>query len=121
MARCVFVGVPENRKKEFFQRFFDNSMFTIEGLCITDKKSNEDFAKFLVDGGYKGEEILVYTYSGKDMNEVYGLTGDNRYKDDLTFVTVPDFYNPVAKLLIQGRWFDDIVSNNTYREMGIDL
>ena len=46
------------------------------------------------------------------MNESYDLKGTNRYPDDLTFVSVKDYYNPMAKIQLGARWLDDIIDNN---------
>ena len=59
------------------------------------------------------------------MNNAYGLTGKNAYKDDLTIfcIKLEDIENVGAITLprfeIGGRWFDDVVSNNaaTQREL----
>ena len=54
------------------------------------------------------------------MNKFFGLTEDNAYSDDLTFVCIPNFYNPIFKTMIGARWFDDIISNNSIRQNAID-
>ena len=56
------------------------------------------------------------------MNINYGLTGSNKYKDDLTIVSIKneDIKNLGAIIIprfqVGGRWFDDIVNNNVCRE-----
>lgn len=117
----VVVKVPENRESEMLDEFFHTSAFTFEGLDVTSKKSMRELEKFLIANGYKEEHPFCYYFKGSVMNEKYNLTGDNRYQDDLTFVVIPDFHNPMAKMMIGARWFDDIVANNEYREMGITL
>ena len=54
------------------------------------------------------------------MNRCYGLTGNNAYSDDLTFAVIPNYYNPMIKLLVGARWFDDIVANNSIRQNAIN-
>ena len=54
------------------------------------------------------------------MNRCYGLTGTNAYQDDLTFVVIPNYYNPIVKLACGARWFDDIVANNSIRQNAIN-
>ena len=49
------------------------------------------------------------------MNNAYGLTGENAYKDELTILSIKleDIENVAAITLprfdVGGRWFDDIV------------
>ena len=55
------------------------------------------------------------------MNEQYGLTGTNAYKDDLPIVSfsLKDFdARPITfiRFGFGGRWFDDVVDNNARRE-----
>jgi hypothetical protein len=117
MKKLTLVKVPENCMNEYLDEFFNTSAFTFEGIDITNKQSNKELEKALRENGYTEDDILAYHYSGKDMNEKYNLTGDNRYPDDLTFLTIPKFYNPMFKMLAGARWFDDIVTNNLEREM----
>lgn len=117
MKKLTLVKVPENRMNEYLDEFFNTSAFTFEGIDITNKQSNKELETALRENGYAEDDILAYHYSGKDMNEKYNLTGDNRYPDDLTFLTIPKFYNPMFKMLAGARWFDDIVDNNLRREM----
>ena len=56
------------------------------------------------------------------MNINYGLTGTNKYKDDLTIVSIKneDIKDLSAIIMprfeVGGRWFDDVVDNNVRRE-----
>ena len=59
------------------------------------------------------------------MNMEYGLTGDNAYPDDLTFLMFPlTGLNmgrlAIFKILMSDRWFDDIVDNNCRRQETIN-
>ena len=54
------------------------------------------------------------------MNKHYGLTGSNAYPDDITIVVIPEYYNPIVKLQLGARWFDDIVYNNAIRQNAIN-
>ena len=64
----------------------------------------------------------AYTIKGKTMNDVYMLTGNNKYPDDCTIVSIKleDMENSMAVVMprfhIGARWFDDIVMNNAARE-----
>ena len=60
------------------------------------------------------------------MNNAYGLTGENAYKDELTILSIKleDIENVGAIIIprfdIGGRWFDDIVDNNARHQKEID-
>lgn len=93
---------------------YTTSCFTWEGM--SDNEENlAAIENAIRENGYKEEECVFYTYKGKLMNEVYELNGGNVYPDDLTFISIPDFYNPVFKMQYGARWFDDIVDNNARR------
>lgn len=116
MKKLTLVRVPENRIDEYLDKFFNSSMFTFEGIDITDKKSNKKLETALRENGYSEDEILTYWFTGADMNKKYSLTGDNAYPDDLTLLVIPEFYNVQFTLLTGARWFDDIVQTNARRE-----
>lgn len=116
----ALVKVPENREAEMLQEFCSKSMFTFEGLDISNKKDMKRLEEHMRDNGYTEKDFLAYWFKGKVMNECYRLTGDNAYQDDLTFVVIPNFYNPVFKLAVGARWFDDIVANNSIRQNALD-
>lgn len=111
------VRVPEGRVDEFLDKFFMESTFTFEGLDVSKKNDLKKLEKVFREHGYTKDVFLMYWFSGKEMNEKYKLTGDNRYPDDLTFVTIPEYYNPMLKMLVGARWFDDIVQTNLETEM----
>lgn len=56
--------------------------------------------------------------SGKDMNEAYGLTGTNAYRNDLNILILTKWsINMMAWKLQYGcRWLDDVIDNNLRRE-----
>lgn len=98
----------------------DNSAFTIEGAggdlnewCVG---LNEMLAKENI-----GQVKTFYTFTGKLMNETYGLTGNNAYQNDLTFLCFMLDGLDIGKLAMfkmkfGARWLDDIVDNNNARE-----
>jgi len=96
--------------KTFFDEFYNSSIFTWAGQIASD-----DEFKTIIEELHL-EEPVFYVFSGKQMNDIYNLTGSNRYQDDLTFVSIKDYYNPIVKLQVGARWFDDIVDNNARRE-----
>lgn len=112
----VKVKIPEGRVEEFLEEFEKKSVLTYEGLLLSDQ-STSAMEDSLRSYGYDKEELLVYYTDGETLNSYYGLTGDNRYAEDLTIVFVPDFYNPIAKITTGARWFDDVVANNRRREL----
>lgn len=120
-TNMVLIKVPDGRVDEFLQKFFDESALTFEGLTITDSNSNHELEKALIEYGYDQDEVICYWFKGSVMNDKFNLTGLNRYPDELTFAVIPDFHNPLFKLLVGARWFDDIVQNNFYREAGIEI
>ena len=61
------------------------------------------------------------SFKGSAVNAEFGLTGDNRYDDNLTFLAFPLDGLDVGKLAIfklqmGDRWFDDVVDNDLRRE-----
>ena len=112
------VKVPENKEKEMLNEFFNTSCFTFEGIEINDKKGMKLLEKEIIKAGYDKEEKdrVWYWFNGDVMNKHCHLTGSNAYPDDLTFLCIPDFYNPMFKLRVGARWFDDILDNNLRRQ-----
>lgn len=112
----VKVKIPEGRVEEFLEEFEKKSVLTYIGLSLSEE-SVADMEDCLRSYGYDKEELLVYYTEGATLNSYYGLTGGNRYPDDLIIVFVPDFYNPIVKITTGARWFDDVVANNRRREL----
>ena len=112
----VLIKVPENREQEFLEKFFMESAFTFVGLNTADVKGLKQLEKDVKNAGYTGKDVVMYYFHGDVMNKHYHLTGDNAYNKELTFVVIPDFYNPLFKLAVSARWFDDIVQNDLERE-----
>lgn len=104
----------------------NGSAFTWEGITTTDNdlKGITEFFKENTKG-FK-TPVKMYTWSGKEFNDKYNLTGDNAYPDDLTFLSIPlDSWSemgnlPMVKLQVGARWLDDIVDNNARREGRFD-
>ena len=116
----VLAKVPEGREDEMLIGFCQSSAFTFEGLDITDKKGLKQMEKYLRETGFEKKDMLGLYFKGSVMNRVYGLTESNAYPDDLTFLVIPDYYNPIVKLQLGARWFDDIVANNQIRQNAIN-
>lgn len=94
------------------------SALTIEGLA---EESIKDYIEWVKKYTPMVNET-AYIIKGKTMNNVYALTGDNAYPDDLTLVAIKledmeDWTQVVMpRFQIGARWFDDIVMNNAARE-----
>lgn len=96
------------------------SAITIEGLA---ESSFVQFAKWCDKlAKFKTRNPKCYVTTGRVMNRVDGLTGDNAYSDDLNIVSfdLDDFKNYEALIMprfkIGARWLDDIRDNNRIRE-----
>ena len=114
------VKVPEGQVDEMLDEFYNKSAFTFEGLEVN-KPDMEKLMDFLRERDYNPKEnVAWYWFSGDVMNNKYGLTGSNAYSPELTFVVIPDYYNPLVKLQLGARWFDDIVDNNARRQLEED-
>lgn len=94
----------------FFDEFYNSSIFTWTGQTASD----DEFKTIIKE--LHLEEPVFYVFSGKQMNDIYKLTGSNKYQDDLTFVSIKDYYNIAVRFRTGARWFDDIVDNNARRE-----
>ena len=92
--------------KEQLKALNDCSAMTWEGLI------EEDFGAALDMCGAEGAKGYVTT--GKVMNEICHLTGNNAYPDDLTIFSIDKFKG--LAIMFGARWLDDIVSNNADRE-----
>ena len=116
----TIVKVPEGRVEEFLTMFTENSCFTIEGLDLSDKESNKLMERDFRAAGFTEKDFIVYVLKGAIMNDYYGLTDSNAYNPELTIAVIPNFYNPMFKLLIGARWFDDIVASNSIKQNAIN-
>ena len=92
--------------KEQLKALNDCSAMTWEGLI------EEDFGAALDMCGAEGAKGYVTT--GKVMNEICHLTGNNAYPDDLNIFSI-DKYKGLA-IMFGARWLDDVISNNADRE-----
>ena len=92
--------------KEQLKALNDCSAMTWEGLI------EEDFGAALDMCGAEGAKGYVTT--GKVMNEICHLTGNNAYPDDLTIFSIDKFKG--LAIMFSARWMDDILSSNADRE-----
>lgn len=63
-------------------------------------------------------EVSFEVCTGKEMNDAYGLTGNNKYPDDLNIVILTNWSINMMdwKLKFGCRWLDDVIDNNLMRE-----
>ena len=97
-----------------FKYLYDKWAITWEGLI------EEDFSialREVFEQDAPDQVMIGYLIKGKDMNEHYKLTGDNKYSDDLNIFAIADYGYKLA-LHYGARWFTDIVDNNERRERG---
>lgn len=115
-----FVKVPENREEEHLKEFENTSAFTFEGIDLSDKSNVVQFEQAARKAGFTEKHMIGYWFKGSVMNRVYRLSGTNAYPEDLTFLVIPNLYNPIFKMMIGARWFDDIVHNNSIKQRAVD-
>lgn len=118
------VLVKDHEVARVAKRLEKEEAFTMEGLC---KESIPDLANWLVEeaGSLTKEEAEkkdAIIFSGKQLNTLWGLTGDNRYPDNLTIICVSlEGLRNIPKLSVRrfavgGRWLTDVRDNNLRRE-----
>lgn len=108
-------------RNEMLRKAYEGSYYTITGAGGDLQKWKDGYAEMLAERGI-GAITKWIEFTGKDMNDEFGLTGTNRYPDDLHFLAFPldgldDSRLAIFKLQMQDRWFDDIVDNNARREI----
>ena len=100
---------------DLLDSFYKDSSLTLEGLALD---SLNDYADYLDKVCGLKDSTVFHIVSGKYMNDVYDLYGDNAYPDDLHIVVVKMecLKNPMSivtkRFEFGGRWFDDVVDNN---------
>ena len=113
--------IVELTTREQLDKLYTEWAFTIEG-CIIDDENMQFLAEWIKSLQADKKPLdSIYLIKGKTMNDVYGLTNNNRYPDDLSIIAVDNEYIDTSKIAIQrfaigGRWFTDIVDNNVRRE-----
>jgi len=109
------------KDKEQLDELYNSSAFTLIGLESSDESING-----LIDWIKKYSEVSnplnIFITSGSTMNKEYNLSGENMYKNNLTIVSIKNqdikqlMRIVVPRFEIGGRWFDDIVNNDLWRE-----
>lgn len=116
--------VTSDNREEVFNAAYDGSYYTILG-CAGDLNEWTAGYQELLEARGIGTPKEFVTFKGADMNEIYGLTGNNAYDEGLTFLMFPLDGLDVPKLAIfrlqaGDKWFDDIVDNNRRRQDAIN-
>lgn len=107
--------------KEQLDELYNCSALTFEGFSAKEENINK-LIKWLKGYSEISNPLPIYIISGKTMNINYGLTESNKYKDNLTIISIKnnDIKNLSAIIIprfeVGGRWFDDVVDNNVRRE-----
>ena len=104
-----------------FEKMERGSWYTITG-CGGNLNDWKDGYQNLLNHENIGTIRQWVEFTGADMNAYYCLSSDNAYPNDLHFLAFPLDGLDVSKLAIfklrmEDRWFDDIVSNNMWREL----
>lgn len=102
--------------EEQFKELYDDSAYTITGAGGDLNEWMKGFNDVLQQNEI-GSVSQFYTFKGADMNRVYNLKDNVRYRDNLTFLAFKldglDIGKlSMLKLAMRDRWFDDIVDNN---------
>ena len=107
-------------ENETLQKAYDGSYYTIVGAGGDLQEWKDFYSKALEEQGIGSISVWI-DFTGKKVNDELGLTGDNRYDDNLHFLAFSLDGLDVAKLALfklrmGDRWFDDIVNNDLWRE-----
>ena len=108
-------------KNELLKKAYDGSYYTIIGAGGDLEEWKTGYADMLSEKNIGSVKEWI-VFKGADMNEEFGLTGENKYDAELTFLAFPLDGLDVGKLAIfklqmGDRWFDDVVDNNLSREL----
>jgi len=113
------INLTDANAGEAFNKFYDRSALTFFGIVPEEAHLYRDFFKQVTE---IDETQPCYMYTGKMMNDHYGLTETNAYPDDLCIITfMPETFKnymavAIPRFQIGGRWFDDVVENNRAHE-----
>jgi hypothetical protein len=108
--------LTNDTRNDRFAEMEAGSFYTITGTGGDMNQWVTGYSKLLEEKGI-GTPSQWFSFTGKDMNEAFGLTGTTAYKDDLTFLAfaldgLDGGKLALFKLRMEDRWFDDIVANN---------
>jgi hypothetical protein len=94
---------------------FNGSFYTIIGAGGELSEWVDAYEKKLAEQDI-GKPANWFTCKGKEVNDRFLLSGNNRFQNDLTFLFFPLDGLDVGKLAMfklamQDRWFDDVINN----------
>lgn len=107
-------------KNELLKKAYEGSYYTIQGCGGDLQEWKDGYDRMLQEAGI-GKPQSWHHFTGKEYNDEFQTTGNNRYPDDLNCLCFPlDGLNvgklAMFKLRMGDRWFDDIVDNDLRRE-----
>ena len=111
--------------KEQLEKLYLGSALTFMGLDDSDKNLIS-LSNWIKEYSEVSEPLNMFLIKGNVMNREYGLTEKNRYPDNYSIVCVElKDIKDVKKIIIprfqvNGRWFDDVVNNDRFRQDQID-
>lgn len=98
----------------------ENDAIVIEGITEDTIGDFVDWVNHIAT--LKNDTTTVYKISGGLLDMVWGLTGDNRYDEDLNIVAIPfsEIESPellaIPRFAVCARWWSDVRDNNLRRE-----
>lgn len=106
-------------------KLYNCSALIVIGLQDSDEELKA-FGKWIQCRSKISQPLPIYIIKGKTMNEEYGLTKENAYPEEINLISVD--LNDIemgSKIILErfsigGRWFDDIVNNNKWKQNEID-
>ena len=113
MAEFIYT---EKQLKEVYE----HSQSTIIGAGSNVEETKEwieGISKWMKENDF-GEMTNIVIFKGKEVNNIWKLEGDNRFPDDLTFLSWSNdgIKNMnrycLARFNLGIRWFDDIIDNS---------
>lgn len=119
------IKISADNRERIFQTAYNGSYYTILGCAGELSEWTAGYRQLLESQGI-GTPQVFFAFKGADMNEFYGLTGENAYRDELTCLMFPLDGLDVSKLAIfklkaGDRWFDDIVDNNQRWQRAMEI
>lgn len=117
MTKTNLIEIKEEKEISFLN---ETDAIVEEGLDISSIGLYAGWASDLA--GTVKDPLDVYLIHGDMLNHLWGLTGNNRYPDDLNIVAIPlnQLAEPeqlsLAKFEVGARWWSDVRDNNLRRE-----
>lgn len=107
-------------EKNDLDRLYNDSACSFEGMAPLNDDERKTLIRLLNQYNVNTKNIEFNTISGKTMNTIYRLTGDNAYSDNFHILSLTGLKHDANLGAFRARygcrWFDDIVDNNERRE-----